>query len=247
MSGRETECFSFLTRLPKGLHLTRRVLFYSKHHYQTILVQLQQAPSPSPSGLAIQQAPSPNTSISVLQPSLSPTSFLQHTASSNSSTSVLQQALSPNPSNSALPHAPSPTPPGSILHQVAPPISSAGGGDDLWTKAYYKLPDELQQQLGMNQPGAVDKLQTLQSVLQMAVQAREANTANRLKLKFGNREIDVQEAADRLVGWVTEFKEVGDIAVQYDPVHAALPWAGVRFILLVRSIIHCLYFIGDLY
>jgi len=60
--------------------------------------------------------------------------------------------------------------------------------------------------------------------------------ANRLKLKWGDKEIDMQETADRLVGWITKFKEVGDIAVQYDPVHAALPWAGVRFILLVRSL-----------
>jgi len=69
--------------------------------------------------------------------------------------------------------------------------------------------------------------------------------AKRLKLKLGSQELDVQGAADRLVGWITKFKEVGDIAVQYDPVHAALPWAGVRFILLVRSTLYypysCLY------
>ena len=85
-----------------------------------------------------------------------------------------------------------------------------------------------------------DKLQALQSILQAAIQAKEANMANRLKLKWGGKEIDVQEAADKLVGWITRFKSVGDIAVQYDPVHAALPWAGVRFILLVRSSIHYL-------
>jgi ankyrin repeat protein len=29
--------------------------------------------------------------------------------------------------------------------------------------------------------------------------------------------------------WVTRLNESGGLAVQYDPVHAALPWAGVRF------------------
>ena len=48
----------------------------------------------------------------------------------------------------------------------------------------------------------------------------------------------MRETASRLVGWITKFKEIGDIAVQYDPVHAALPWAGVRFILLVCGTIH---------
>ena len=102
------------------------------------------------------------------------------------------------------------------------------GEKGLWVKAYDKLPDELKQHL------AVDKQQTLEDVLKTAMNAKEANIVRRLKLKWGGREIDVQDTADRLVSWITKFKEVGDIAMQYDPVHAALPWAGVRFILLVR-------------
>jgi hypothetical protein len=33
------------------------------------------------------------------------------------------------------------------------------------------------------------------------------------------------------------FKQVGDVAVQYDPAHAALPWAGIRFLLQVCKIV----------
>ncbi|KAF2179129.1 hypothetical protein K469DRAFT_801863, partial [Zopfia rhizophila CBS 207.26] len=29
------------------------------------------------------------------------------------------------------------------------------------------------------------------------------------------------------------FKQVGDVAVQYDPVQAVLPWAGIRFVLQI--------------
>ncbi|RPB20390.1 hypothetical protein L211DRAFT_792229, partial [Terfezia boudieri ATCC MYA-4762] len=61
--------------------------------------------------------------------------------------------------------------------------------------------------------------------------------AKRIKLKWRDKEIDVQDTADRLVGWINRFKQVGDLAIQYDPGHAALPWAGVRFILLL--------FVGD--
>lgn len=64
---------------------------------------------------------------------------------------------------------------------------------------------------------------------------------NQLKLKWKDKEIDVQDIADKVVGWITKFMKVGDIAVQYDPVHAALPWAGVRFILLVCSTMGCFY------
>jgi hypothetical protein len=37
----------------------------------------------------------------------------------------------------------------------------------------------------------------------------------------------------KIVRWIEHFKQVGDVAVQYDPVHASLPWAGIRFLLEV--------------
>ncbi|KAI5817430.1 hypothetical protein BZA77DRAFT_386720 [Pyronema omphalodes] len=36
---------------------------------------------------------------------------------------------------------------------------------------------------------------------------------------------------DKLLNWMDKFKEIGDIVVQYDPVHAALPWAAFRLLL----------------
>ena len=35
--------------------------------------------------------------------------------------------------------------------------------------------------------------------------------------------------------WVERFKSIGDIIVQYDPIHSALPWAAVRMLLQVCS------------
>lgn len=40
----------------------------------------------------------------------------------------------------------------------------------------------------------------------------------------------------KIAKWIDLFKQVGDTVVQYDPVHAALPWAGVRFLLQVGSV-----------
>jgi len=37
------------------------------------------------------------------------------------------------------------------------------------------------------------------------------------------------------VEWVKKFRDVGDVVVQYDPTHAALPWAGVRLLLQVSE------------
>jgi hypothetical protein len=35
------------------------------------------------------------------------------------------------------------------------------------------------------------------------------------------------------LAWLDKFKQVGDVAVNFDPHHAALPWAGVRLMLEV--------------
>ena len=40
----------------------------------------------------------------------------------------------------------------------------------------------------------------------------------------------------KIVKWIDHFKQVGDMAVQYDPVHAALLWAGIRFLLQVCDV-----------
>ena len=40
---------------------------------------------------------------------------------------------------------------------------------------------------------------------------------------------------EKIVSVLNEFVAVGDVAVNFDPVHAALPWAVVRFVLVVSS------------
>ncbi|KAI9733106.1 MAG: hypothetical protein M1834_003653 [Cirrosporium novae-zelandiae] len=45
--------------------------------------------------------------------------------------------------------------------------------------------------------------------------------------------VRVRDIFNRISGWINKFKEVGDAAVQYDPGHAALPWAVVRFLLQI--------------
>ncbi|KAK6342402.1 hypothetical protein TWF718_007803 [Orbilia javanica] len=53
------------------------------------------------------------------------------------------------------------------------------------------------------------------------------------ELKWRGRTVKLRGIAERVAELLQKFKEVGDVAVQYDPVHAALPWAGVRYLLQV--------------
>ena len=55
---------------------------------------------------------------------------------------------------------------------------------------------------------------------------------------FAGREVTLKDEADKVVHWLNRFKSVGDIVVNVDPMHAGLPWAGIRLLLEVRAISH---------
>ena len=62
---------------------------------------------------------------------------------------------------------------------------------------------------------------------------REMCLENQWEFEFRGRAVNLRYQADKIITWLAKFKEVGDIAIQKDPGHAALPWAGIRFLLQV--------------
>ena len=57
--------------------------------------------------------------------------------------------------------------------------------------------------------------------------------AGKIKLEEQGR---LGDTATKILEWVDRFKGIGDVIVSFDPVHAALPWAGFRFFLQVELI-----------
>lgn len=54
----------------------------------------------------------------------------------------------------------------------------------------------------------------------------------RLSVKRRNGErVFIYDIFGKTAKWIQKFISVGDVAVQYDPAHAALPWAAIRFVL----------------
>ena len=51
----------------------------------------------------------------------------------------------------------------------------------------------------------------------------------------GRNAIVLRDVLTKIATWIEKFVACGDCAVQYDPGHAALPWAAVRFLLKVVS------------
>lgn len=74
---------------------------------------------------------------------------------------------------------------------------------------------------------------TLERCLDAAKEKQRAWDDKRMVFTIAGRTFTLREQADKIVCWLDRFKAVGDIAVNIDPVHAGLPWAGVRLLLEV--------------
>lgn len=82
----------------------------------------------------------------------------------------------------------------------------------------------------------VDRLKALEGVLVAVEEKKRSCLEKRWKYKNSKGEdVILRDLFGKIVVWVDRFKEVGDIAVQYDPMHAALPWAAVRLVLQVQA------------
>ncbi|CAI6331083.1 unnamed protein product [Periconia digitata] len=102
---------------------------------------------------------------------------------------------------------------------------------DFWARAAHKLSDRDKQHFNLNRP---DKLNILAELYADAERCRQRSLENRWKYTRKNGEtVIIRDVLEKIIRWVDMFKQVGDVAVQYDPVHASLPWAGVRFLLQI--------------
>lgn len=107
--------------------------------------------------------------------------------------------------------------------------------NDLWAHAATELPDNIKRNINFNRP---DKLNILAELHATAEQSRQRSIESRWKYTRKNGEVViVRDVLGKIVRWVDTFKQVGDAAIQYDPGHASLPWAGIRFLLQVSCTI----------
>ena len=96
------------------------------------------------------------------------------------------------------------------------------------------MSDEDRKKINFSHP---ERLDILSDLLEDTEKSRKECVKKRWRYtrKSGETVILV-DLFSKIVKWINTFKDVGDVAVQYGPVHAALPWAGVRFLLQVCRI-----------
>lgn len=101
-----------------------------------------------------------------------------------------------------------------------------------WQMAFNRLSDDIKISLRPSQNVVSRKIDILAAIQKIAEEQRLESIRKRWKVKKSDGEIVVlRDVMDKLILWIAKFKEVGDIAVQFDPVHAGLPWAALRFLL----------------
>lgn len=104
----------------------------------------------------------------------------------------------------------------------------------LWTSAFSKLPLEDQSVL-TDVHVREGTTQNIYQSLEDSIKAQQLQEKARYwKVTIAGRSYFAGDVVLKMVEWLRRFKEIGDVAVSFDPVHAALPWAGFRFLLEVR-------------
>lgn len=109
---------------------------------------------------------------------------------------------------------------------------------DLWTEALEGLSSTDQETIKRLQPDEATEQplsKTVQRLSEFITKLQDECKEKRFKFRFKGQDIIMRDVAGKIISWLNKFKEVGDVAVNFDPVHASLPWAGVRFLLQVRS------------
>ena len=112
--------------------------------------------------------------------------------------------------------------------------------EELWKDAFEQVLNEdgnlvqayneiLAQETGMQGYGT-------QAIAQEVLKLKRTQVLNRQwRLSWRNKTLEVGKAFDNLAKLCIMFKDVGASAASADPVHAALPWAGILLLLIVGN------------
>ena len=106
---------------------------------------------------------------------------------------------------------------------------------DLWCLALERLSKDDKDAL--SQITLDSKLDVLQHLHTAVIKKRTECEDRRWKFELNGQQIILRDVAQKIIFWLDKFKQIGDVAVNFDPVHAALPWAGIRFLLEVGLMI----------
>ena len=107
---------------------------------------------------------------------------------------------------------------------------------DLWSDALQKLSDRDQHAIQLIQPTTATQLplsERMEGLIRLAKTKQYECEEKHYRFRWRGKEVILRDVVEKIVIWLNKFKDIGDIVVNFDPAHASLPWAGVRFLLQV--------------
>jgi len=103
---------------------------------------------------------------------------------------------------------------------------------NLWNEALNTVEVEFRSSLD---PASGGRSDFLSNVLKVAQEKRQVCAKNRWTFKKRCAEtVILRDVMEKIVSWIEKLIAVGDVAMQYDQVHAAPVWAAFRFVLQVK-------------
>ncbi|KAL3476642.1 hypothetical protein BJX99DRAFT_258189 [Aspergillus californicus] len=106
--------------------------------------------------------------------------------------------------------------------------------DKHWKAAMKQVSEKYWKKLGLE--GEPELIGELLDITKAAIDKCQKGRIS-IQLSDGNT-VYARTVFEKIFDWTNHFKAVGDIAIQYDPTPAALPWAGFRFLLQGKCIMN---------
>lgn len=170
------------------------------------------------------------------QPTLSAASTVaQIQGLAPSSTSPPPLAVPPATSSTSRVEVATPIAAPSEAAQPDPSISTPPDRD-LWLDALQTLTEAEQNAVRNIQPmGPARRYwsETLEELVWLTKEKQKECENGSYEYEFQGKKLILRDVAEKIVHWLSKFKDIGDIAVNFHPVHASLPWAGIRLLLQV--------------
>ena len=104
----------------------------------------------------------------------------------------------------------------------------------LWQEALRSLEGLPEHRILLENCVGEDVRQITSSIEKIVDRIKEGRKGKEWKIPFLGNVIVMKDIVMKMLRWVHKFRAIGDIAIQHDPVHAALPWAAFRFLLTVN-------------
>ncbi|KAL8713090.1 MAG: hypothetical protein Q9225_006836 [Loekoesia sp. 1 TL-2023] len=105
--------------------------------------------------------------------------------------------------------------------------NTTASNPDLWSLARDQLSEADRHSLGPSGGSGLEIVKDIQSLNEQAVKDSISKRWRIVVPGKAGKTIIIRDLLGKVTKWLDIFAKVGDAAMQYDPTHAALPWAGI--------------------